>query len=193
MIVLAAIPSSSVALVIVRGATKGTAHGMSVAAGIVAGDLLFIVLAILGLNAIAENMAGLFLVIKYVGAVYLIYLGITLIRSQPRLLTSNPNALDDKCLSSFIAGFLLTLGDLKAIIFYVIFFPSFLDLENLRAVDVTSVIAITVITVGGVKACYAVLAARLTHSKGRSRLNRPIQIAADSCMIGAGTSLLIKQ
>ena len=133
MIFLAAIPSSSVALVIARSASKGVTHGLAAASGIVAGDLIFIFLAVLGLNIIAETMAGLFTLIKYLGACYLIWMGLSLIRARPRSLTYNAATLDNKLISSFAAGLFLTLGDLKAIVFYVSFFPSFVDLESLNA------------------------------------------------------------
>ncbi|WP_369334585.1 LysE family transporter, partial [Pectobacterium brasiliense] len=51
MIALAAMPSSSVALVVIRSATLGVRHGVATALGIVVGDLLFVVLAIAGLVA----------------------------------------------------------------------------------------------------------------------------------------------
>lgn len=193
MLVLAALPSSSVALVVARSASKGTAHGMAVAAGIVAGDLLFILLALLGLNALAQSMAGVFLVIKYLGAAYLIFLGWTLIRAKPAARGKPQSKLDEHRLSSFAAGLALTLGDLKAIIFYVSFFPLFVDLENLRALDILIIVFVTVIAVGGVKAAYALLAARYLNIQRTAALNRPIRIATGTCLIGAGTSLLIKQ
>ena len=193
MIVLAAIPSSSVALVIARSASKGVTHGLATAAGIVVGDLIFILLAVLGLNIIAETMAGMFMLIKYLGACYLIWMGLSLISARPLALTNKRAALENNLLSSFAAGFLLTLGDLKAIVFYVSFFPTFVDLENLSVTDLLAIITITVVTVGGVKTAYAIVASRLVRGGAGSRFNRPVQIAAGTCMIGAGTSLLIKQ
>ena len=193
MIVLAAIPSSSVALVIARSAGKGVPHGLATAAGIVVGDLIFILLAVLGLNIIAETMAGMFMLIKYLGACYLIWMGLSLISARPLALTNKQAALENNLLSSFAAGFLLTLGDLKAIVFYVSFFPTFVDLENLRVADLLGIITITVVTVGGVKAAYAIVASRLVRGGAGSRFNPPVQIAAGTCMIGAGASLLIKQ
>jgi len=52
MALLAALPSASVALVITRSATLGVANGIAVSAGIVLGDLIFILLAIFGLSAV---------------------------------------------------------------------------------------------------------------------------------------------
>ena len=65
---LAALPSTSVALVITRSATIGVADGIAVASGIVIGDLVFVLLALLGLSVVAENLGSLFMGIKYLGA-----------------------------------------------------------------------------------------------------------------------------
>ena len=53
MIVLAALPSCSVALVVTRAATLGIRNGAAVTAGIVMGDLIFVTLAILGMSTLA--------------------------------------------------------------------------------------------------------------------------------------------
>jgi len=80
MIMLAAIPSTSVALVITRTATMNFANGAAVSMGIVLGDLVFAMLAILGLTALSEMMGTFFLVIKFAAGIYLIGFGIGLIR-----------------------------------------------------------------------------------------------------------------
>ena len=72
---LAAIPSASVALVVTRSATFGVANGIAVAAGIVLADLLFIALVLLGLTVLAETMGGFFMLVRYAGALYLVWLG----------------------------------------------------------------------------------------------------------------------
>ena len=55
MVSLAAIPSTSVALVVTRSVTLGVANGVATSLGIVLGDLVFILLAVLGLSAVAKR------------------------------------------------------------------------------------------------------------------------------------------
>jgi threonine/homoserine/homoserine lactone efflux protein len=76
MAVGAFIPSSSVALVVTRSLTHGIPNGISVSMGIVVGDAIFILLVVFGLSVVAESMGWLFLAIKYIGATYLIWLGL---------------------------------------------------------------------------------------------------------------------
>jgi len=100
MAVLAAIPSASVALVIARSITLGISQGIAVGAGVVIGDLIFIGLVMLGLSVLAETMGGLFLVVKYLGAFYLLWLGLSLLRAGAPVAIEQPRKRD-----SFLASF----------------------------------------------------------------------------------------
>jgi threonine/homoserine/homoserine lactone efflux protein len=78
MVVGALIPSVSVITVSARSAASGFIHGVFTTMGIVVGDILFILLAILGLSVLAETLGSLFVLVKYLGSAYLIWLGIAL-------------------------------------------------------------------------------------------------------------------
>ena len=67
MLLLAATPSGSVGFVVVSSATRGLSCGVAASLGIVAGDLIFVTLALLGLTALAEAMGALFAVLRYLG------------------------------------------------------------------------------------------------------------------------------
>lgn len=194
---LAAIPSSSVALVVARSAILDVKNGMATAAGIVAGDLIFMTMAILGMTALAEQMGTLFVVIKYLAAAYLIWFGIGLIRSQRQktTFTGGPAHLGktgSDLAASFGAGLLLTLGDIKAIFFYASLLPTFLDLAALTALDIFVVSAITIIAVGSVKAAYAVGARKLSRLTRGFAYERQLKIASGGLLVGAGAYLLLK-
>ena len=134
---MAALPSSSVALVVARSALSGVRHGLAVAAGIVAGDLIFMAMAILSMAALASQLGTLFALIKYAAALYLIWFGAGLIRSQfakpvPEEPAPISKAARGGLPTSFAAGLLLTLGDIKAIFFYASLLPTFTDLGPVR-------------------------------------------------------------
>lgn len=193
MIALAAVPSSSVALVVTRSATLGVANGFAAAAGIVAGDLVFIMLAVLGLSVVAETMGGLFMLIKYLGALYLLWLGLSLLKARPATpLTTPSNHPGGSLAASFLAGFALTLGDIKAIFFYISLFPMFIDLATIRAPDIVIIVLATIASVGGVKAAYAVAAGKLARLAGGPRFANPARKVAGGVMLGAGGYILVK-
>lgn len=193
MVALAAMPSTSVALVVTRAATLGVKNGIAVAAGIVVGDLLFVMLVILGLSALAEALGSFFLIIRYLGATYLIWLGLTLLarKHNTGFTTDNP-AGKGRLTTGFLAGLALTLGDIKAIFFYLSLFPVFIDLAAIQLTDVFIITAITVVAVGGVKVVYAFSAAKIaTLSKGL-QFEPAIRKTTGGVMIGAGSYLITK-
>jgi threonine/homoserine/homoserine lactone efflux protein len=94
--------------------------------------------------------------------------------------------------ASFLSGLLLTLGDVKAILFYASLFPAFVDMDSLSAPDMAGIAAVTILAVGGVKIFYA-FAARTISARFRDRnAQRLARKSAGCCMIGAGTYIIMK-
>ena len=194
MATLAALPSASVALVITRAATLGVKNGIAVALGIVLGDLAFVTLAILGLSIVAETMGGFFVFVKVLGGMYLIWLGISLWRANGETADTAYSTGNDKrtLTTSFVSGFVLTLGDVKAIVFYASLLPMFADPSALEVLDLIIIMSIIVLGVGGVKILYAMFATNLALFLKRKRLQKVAQKVTGSLMIGAGSYLIVK-
>lgn len=192
MLLLAAIPSGSVGFVVISSATRGLPCGVAAALGIVAGDLIFVTLALMGMTALAEALGALFAVLRYLGGAYLIWLGIGLIRSARQ--TTNPmkTATRGSLVGTFSAALLLTLGDLKAILFYASLFPLFVDLSALTLVSGFGILALTAVSVGGVKLLYAAFADRIAHRFTHPKLQKGTRLAAGSVMIGTGAVVIAK-
>ena len=191
MIVLAIIPSPSVFAVVARTIASGFIHGLVTVIGILVGDFVFIILALYGLSAIAQTMDSLFVVVKYLGAAYLIWLGIQLWRSKSKTVEVE-GIKESSWLSNFLSGLFITLGDQKAFLFYLGFFPAFVDLKNVSIVDTSIIMAIATIAVGGVKLGYAYMADKARLLFQSSRAKKIINITAGSVMIGTAILLLAK-
>lgn len=191
MVVLASIPSVSVLAVSTRAATSGFIHGVFTTIGIVLGDIIFIIIAIWGLSFLAETMGSLFVLVKYLGAAYLILLGVGLIRSKTKDVETE-EVVNSSLMSSFLTGLLITLGDQKATLFYLGFFPAFIDISQISYLDTIIIIGITTVAVGGVKLGYALMAdrARLLIS---SKIRKGMNIAAGCVMIAVGVFLIAKK
>ena len=78
MVVLALLPGPGILVVMARSVSAGLRHGVSATVGIVAGDFVFITLALLGLATLSSVLGELFIFIKYIGAAYLIWLGVSM-------------------------------------------------------------------------------------------------------------------
>lgn len=193
MFSLALVPSASVALVVTRSAMLGMSNGVSVALGIVLGDVVFVTLAIYGLSAIAESMGWLFLTIKYIGATYLLWFGITLLRVKRKTtLKLDMSKKRVNITTSFFAGLLLTLGDIKAIIFYVSLLPTFVNLKPLAPMDTFIILLITIVTVGGVKIFYAFSAKKIIAISQGYKGENVLKKVAGCFMLGTGGYLIVK-
>lgn len=192
MSVLALLPSASVALVVTRSATAGLAHGAAVAVGIVLGDLVFVCLAVLGMAAVAEVMGGFFVAIKYVAGAYLIWFGLSLLRSNDSSPSVSSHQNTSSLSASFLSGLLVTLGDIKAIFFYASLFPAFVDLSRLSLLDVGFVFVITLLSVGGVKLGYAYGATKVVTLAKRFGPLQSVKVVGGGIMIGIGGWLIAK-
>mgnify|MGYP003673547341 CR=1 FL=1 len=192
MVCLAAIPSSSVALVVIRSATRGTSNGIAASCGIVIGDLVFVLMAVLGLSTLAEAMGSLFAIIRYLAAGYLIWFGIDLIRKPKTLGREEIDTRKGGIIASFTAGLTLTLGDIKAILFYASLFPAFVNIPTLDRFDIAMIMGITIVAVGSVKVTYAVAANVIVSVSNGFTYERPIKITAGGLMIAAGGYLITR-
>jgi len=193
MVALAVLPSASVALVITRSATLGVANGIAVTAGIILGDLVFILLAIFSLTIVAETIGSLFMIVKYLGATYLLWLGYTLVTSKSTTtITIDKTVKKQNLVTSFLAGFILTLGDIKAIVFYASLFPVFINLSALQVSDILVIISVMAVSLGGVKIIYAFSAAKVVSYARSNKFDNAARKIAGSFMLGAGGYLIVK-
>jgi threonine/homoserine/homoserine lactone efflux protein len=194
---LAAIPSSSVALVVARSASRDIRNGLAASAGIVVGDLIFVLMAAAGMTVLAEQAGAFFTLVRYLAAAYLIWFGIGLIRNHSRKNSNSRQRTDapvrgNGLATSFATGLLLTMGDIKAIFFYASLLPTFLDLGSLTGGDILAVSVITIIAVGGVKATYALAARKLASVTRGLPHERGLKIVSGGLLVGAGGYLIFK-
>jgi threonine/homoserine/homoserine lactone efflux protein len=178
-----------VLLVISRSAASGFIHGVLAALGIVAGDIIFILIAILGLSLLAETMGDLFVLVKYLGGAYLVWMGISLLRAKQGELKAGKNG-SAAMSSSFFSGLFFTLADQKAILFYLGFFPAFINLSSLTLADTVVILSITLFAVGSVKVAYAFMADSAT-SLFTDRVKRGLNIASGGLMLAIGLFVVV--
>ncbi|MBE9175760.1 LysE family translocator [Synechocystis salina LEGE 06155] len=189
MLILAAVPSLSVLTVSSKSASGGFIHGFFATLGVVLGDIIFILIALWGLAFLQGAMGDFFVVLRYIAAIYLTWLGINTFRAKVN--NQNLTKVDAKSLSSsFSAGLLITLADQKAVLFYLGFLPTFVDVNNMTYLDAIVIILTAILAVGGVKLFYAFLAHQ-SRQLISTRNKRIINYLAGTLMISVGAFLLI--
>lgn len=190
MLVLSVAPGPSDFAVVARSISAGFAQALFMIAGIVIADFLFIALAVLSLAGVAESLGNLFVLVKYACGAYLIWLGAGSFRHSSTS-AGLPEIREESGYTSFLSGLLITLGDPKAILFYLGLFPAFVDLPNITVVDTVVIMVIATVVVGGVKTSYAYLADRAKLLLENSSLRKGMDMAAGSVLIGVGVFLLV--
>lgn len=188
MAILAAIPSTSVLAVTARAVSGGFFHGAMAALGVVVGDIIFIAVAIFGLGILMEFFGDFAFLLRYCAGAYLFWLGIILWRAAEAREAVNAQASTP--LASFFLGLLITLGDQKAVLFYLGFFPAFLDLHSLSIRDALAVMLIALVSVGGVKLVYAFFGDRFGRLLGAS-VSRVLNRSAAVVVIMIGLFLIL--
>ncbi|RZT93590.1 LysE family translocator [Rivibacter subsaxonicus] len=123
-LVLIVTPGQDMILVMSRSIAQGAAAGVATAAGVSVGLVGHTVLATLGLGALLRTSEWLFLALKLVGAAYLVYLGIQLLRAQKQELAMSAVA-PRPLWRLFLDGALSNISNPKIAVFYFAFLPQF--------------------------------------------------------------------
>ncbi len=158
MFVLVASPGPGVFAIVARSMASGFRPALAMIIGIIAGDIIFLMFAICGLSFVAQIMGEFFLIIKICGGVYLIWLGLKIWFSKPLEIESKPLYKKQSYVGYIISGLLVTLSNPKVILFYCGFLPTFINLSNLKAIDIALIVCIVTIVLTFVLTTYAYLA-----------------------------------
>jgi homoserine/homoserine lactone efflux protein len=110
--------------------TQGLRSGLILSAGEAVGDVTYLTLAILSLGYLAQILEPAMIVVRWLGAGYLIYLGISQFRLASLNINSNTPS-SKNLIRLFFMGFLIGGTNPKVILFYLSFIPLFIDLSNI--------------------------------------------------------------
>ncbi len=178
-IALLLIPGPTILLVLSYALSKGRSVAVASALGVATGDLIAMSVSLAGLGALIATSAALFTVLKWIGAIYLVWLGIKLIRSAPSDGLTMPST-DVSNRGVFAHNALVTALNPKSIAFFVAFVPQFID-ANRPLLTQFVILTATFITLAALNAlAYALAAGRL-----RSVIKRPSVITWITRMGGA--------
>ena len=120
-------PGPAMMYILSRGLGQGRQAGMVSAGGVVVGAMMHTVFAALGVSAILAASATAFTVMKFVGAAYLIYLGIRHLRGENDLHSPQAKAETVSKGKMFVEGMLANLLNPKLALFFLFFLPQFAD------------------------------------------------------------------
>jgi leucine efflux protein len=177
-------------LAIITSTSKGrVVGGLAATLGVIVGDQVLMWLAVGGVAALLTANAALFGLVQYAGAIYLAYLGIRMILAKP----GDAPVLNMQPRRFFQQAMLITLLNPKAIVFYMAFFPLFVDPARHQGLLTFGVMALTI---AALTFLYCVVVIVITHfAAHRMRASPKVSVwlnrLAGTMLVGFGVKLSV--
>lgn len=188
----AASPGPSVIALIARTLVRGREGAAPLVAGIVLGDMVWLAAAALGLAALAAALGSLFFIVRLAAATYLIYLAWKLWTATAGATEVLPIRESDSRAGLFLTGLGMTLGNPKAMAFYLALLPSIVDLNHLTLIGFAELCGVITVVLVAVFGTYVALAHRARHFAASTRGARLINRACGTAMAGAAVLVATK-
>lgn len=183
-----ATPGLSVTALVARALGSGFVPALPMIAGLVLGDLLYLSFAALGLSVIIAQAGPLFLLIKWAGVAYLLYMAWSLWTAPAEAPVAGAQAAGSPA-RAFLMGLSVTLGNPKVIVFFLALLPTLVDLDGLTLVGFLELAGLTAALLTMVLTGYAALAARARRLFRSTRAIRIVNRGAGVAMAGAAVTI----
>ena len=185
--VLLVIPGPTVLLVVSYALGQGWRTALPMAIGVALGDFTAMTLSMLGLGALLATSATLFTILKWIGAAYLVYLGIKLWRAGGTL-DAAPRTDTVSAAKMLGHAWLVTALNPKSITFFVAFLPAFLDptgdfLTQMLVFEITFLVLAFANAFG-----YALVASRARRFASNPRAIGVVNKVGGGLLVGAGVA-----
>lgn len=178
-------PGPTTFLIMGQSLSHGRKSAVPLITGVLLGDVISMSLSFAGLGALLSTSALLFSTLKWIAAIYLIYIGIKAWRTK--ITPESMNKMPKENSKLFKEAFLVTALNPKGIIFFIAFFPLFID-TNKSALPQMLIMAFSFLFVSLVSASFYALFSNYLRSKVRSvSFQKAINKVSGSMLIGAGT------
>jgi leucine efflux protein len=189
VIVFLAIPGVGNLAIITSTGKGGIAGGLAATLGVIVADQVLMWLAVAGVAALLTANPAVFGLVQYAGAIYLAYLGIRMILARP----GDAPVLDMQPRRFFRQAMVITLLNPKAIVFYMAFFPLFVDPSRHQGMLTFGVMAATIAVLTFL---YCVTVIALTRfAAGRMRASPRVGVwlnrVAGTMLVGFGVKLAL--
>ena len=191
ILVFLAIPGPGNLALVTSTSKGGIAGGIGATLGVIAGDQVLLWAAVAGVSALMAAYPTAFYAVQWLGALYLAWLGL-------RMLLAKPGAapvLQIKPRYYFRQAFLITLLNPKAIVFYLAFFPLFVDPVQHQGMKTFAVMAATIAALTLLYGLSAVMLTRMLDERLRAnpKISFILQKAAGVFLIAFGIKLAVSR
>lgn len=186
--VAVATPGPGVVAIMARALGSGFRATIPASLGILVGDLCVMSLSVFGLALVAQAMGHLFLAVKIAGGQYLLYLAW---KYWTAAVPENDEIVPASAGRGFLAYLGLTLGNPKAIVFFVALLPLAINPKALTVTGYLQLVLATCIVIPAITLGYAALAARLRRFVASQTARKRINKSAGAVMACAGIAVMV--
>jgi len=184
--IILVIPGPTILLVVSQALAHGRASVIPLVVGVLLGDFVAMTLSLVGLGAVLSASAVLFSILKWIGAGYLVYLGIRLWMAPPPTVDTDASGAAPEGRTFLSRAFIVTALNPKSIAFFVAFLPHFIN-PGKPVISQMVILGTTFLVMATVNAAlYAVFAGRLRDVMKSRRVRRWFDRCGGSALIGAG-------
>ncbi len=192
LFVAAATPGPAVAAIVARVTARGPAGIIAFAIGLALGDVAWLGIAVLGLAALALAFDGVLTVIRLAGALYLLVIAWQLWTAEPDLSGDALVPPTEHPLRLALAGFALSLGNPKVIVFYLALLPNLVDLRAVTSATFAGLAILALVILGTVLAGYILLATRARRLFRSPAALRRMRRGGSIALAGAAVAIAIR-
>lgn len=185
-ILILIIPGPTIILVISQAVTHGRKSVLPLVVGVLLGDFTAMTCSLLGLGVILSASAFLFSLFKWAGAIYLLYLGIQMWRSNPKKLSDTGSSQKSSSRSLLQRSFIVTALNPKSIAFFVAFLPQFMHPLKPILPQMTLLGGTFLFLAVCNATLYAIFAGQLSEQIRKERVRKWFNRCGGSALIGAG-------
>ncbi len=188
LFIAAGTPGPSVAALVARVISKGARDVLPFLFGMWAGDAIWLTCAIAGLSAIAETFYHAFVVIKWLGILYLLYLAWKMWFARPDVEEEElPQARSRSRM--FLTGLAIALGNPKIMMFYIALLPSIIDIRAVSFGGWAELVVTLIVVLAVVDFSWMFLAAKARGFLKSPRAVRIANRASAATMAGAAMAI----
>ncbi|WP_230413577.1 LysE family translocator [Undibacterium umbellatum] len=180
-------PGPAVMMVVAYGIARGWRTSLFVTLGILTGNAIYFAVSATGIGSLILASPKVFLAIKYMGATYLVYLGLSAIFGKPSPLTISK--LDGVALSGrkiFSSALMLQLMNPKTLLMFVAILPQFIDPKEPIGLQMLILAACSIIPEFFILLGYGMLASKASHWATQERYAVITERVAGTLVTGAG-------
>lgn len=145
LLVLFLTPGPVWVALIARSMSGGFHAAWPLALGVVIGDVLWSLLAVLGVSWIVGLYGGFLQLLKWVACATFLIMGWLVLKNASKTIASNSRLTRPGMWAGFLAGLVVILGNPKAILFYMGMLPGFFDLSSLRWPDIVAIATLSAV------------------------------------------------